>query len=98
MTTQDKVLGVMQLDTKFERIPGDIGNVESYDFPAKVKIVSGASVQRVVIECDYDKLRLFGTVSKRNCPGSECAGFSFIPAANPFGLRYDPRPYRNYDG
>ncbi len=52
MTTQDKVLGIMQLDTKFERIPGDIGNVASYDFPAKVKIVSGASVQRVVVEGD----------------------------------------------
>ncbi len=52
MTTQDRILGIMQLDTKFERIPGDIGNVASYDFPAKIKIVSGASVQRVVVEGD----------------------------------------------
>jgi hypothetical protein len=43
---------MMQLDTRFPRIPGDIGNPESYDFPVNIKIVSGASVQRVVMEGD----------------------------------------------
>lgn len=52
MTLPQKVLGIMQLDTRFPRIPGDIGNPESYDFPVKIKIVSGASVQRVVVEGD----------------------------------------------
>ncbi len=52
MISQQKVLGIMQLDTRFPRIPGDIGNPESYDFPVKVKIVSGASVKRVVVEGD----------------------------------------------
>ncbi len=64
MTTQQKVLGIMQLDTKFERIPGDIGNVASYDFPAKVKIVSGANVQRVVIEGDPTLITLFIEAAK----------------------------------
>ncbi len=64
MTSQQKVLGVMQLDTKFERIPGDIGNVESYDFPAKIKIVSGASVQRVVLEGDPSLITPFLEAAK----------------------------------
>ncbi|MCP4416863.1 MAG: aspartate/glutamate racemase family protein [Chloroflexi bacterium] len=64
MSSQQKVLGVMQLDTKFERIPGDIGNVESYDFPAKVKIVSGASVQRVVVESDPTLITPFMEAAK----------------------------------
>ena len=52
MSSTQKVLGIMQLDTRFPRIPGDIGNPESYDFPVNIKIVSGASVQRVVMEGD----------------------------------------------
>jgi len=63
-TNQNKVLGIMQLDTKFERIPGDIGNVVSYDFPAKVKIVSGASVQRVVVDGDPTLVEPFMQAAK----------------------------------
>lgn len=64
MSSQQKFLGVMQLDTKFERIPGDIGNVESYDFLAKVKFVSGASVQRVVVESDPTLITPFMEAAK----------------------------------
>jgi len=63
-TNQKRVLGIMQLDTKFERIPGDIGNVASYDFPAKVKIVSGASVQRVVLDGDPTLVEPFMAAAK----------------------------------
>lgn len=52
MATQDKRLGIMQLDTRFPRIPGDIGNPESYDFPVEIRIIPGASVERVVVEGD----------------------------------------------
>lgn len=40
------------LDTDFPRIPGDIGNALTFDFPVLYKIVKGASVQRVVNEGD----------------------------------------------
>lgn len=59
MASQQKVLGIMQLDTRFPRIQGDIGNHESYDFPVNIKIVSGASVQRVVMEGDPTLLAPF---------------------------------------
>ncbi|MCP4361131.1 MAG: aspartate/glutamate racemase family protein [Chloroflexi bacterium] len=64
MTSQQKVLGVMQLDTQFPRIPGDIGNPESYDFPINVKVVPGASVERMVVEGDPALLDLFMETAK----------------------------------
>jgi hypothetical protein len=45
-------LGILLLDTVFPRIPGDVGNALSYDYPVVFKTVSGATVQRVVYEAD----------------------------------------------
>jgi hypothetical protein len=45
MISPNKTLGIMQLDTRFPRIRGDIANRESYAFPVNIKIVSGANVQ-----------------------------------------------------
>ena len=64
MAAQDLILGVMQLDTKFERIPGDIGNAASYDFPVNIKIVTGANVQRVVIDGDPSLITPFLEAAK----------------------------------
>ena len=41
-------LGILMLDTQFPRIPGDIGNAQTWPFPVHYKIVRGASVKRVV--------------------------------------------------
>ncbi len=41
-------LGILSLDTAFERIIGDIGNPESYSFPALVHIVAGADSHVIV--------------------------------------------------
>ena len=41
-------LGILMLDTRFPRIPGDIGNAMTWPFPVHYKIVEGASAQRVV--------------------------------------------------
>ncbi|KAA9394053.1 aspartate/glutamate racemase family protein [Kocuria coralli] len=38
----------MMLDTAFERIPGDIGNPESFDYPVVLQVVPGASVERAL--------------------------------------------------
>ncbi len=36
------------LDTRFPRIPGDVGNPESYPFPIRTRVVPGATVARVL--------------------------------------------------
>ena len=43
-------LGILMLDAQFPRIPGEVGNALTWDFPVHYKIVRGASPQRVVKE------------------------------------------------
>jgi hypothetical protein len=52
-------LGILLLDTVFPRIPGDVGNAQSYDYPVVLKTVPGATVQRVVYEADASLLNDF---------------------------------------
>ena len=54
-----KTLGLLMLDTRFPRVPGDIGNPASFDFPVRYKTVRGASPQRVVRERDPVLLQPF---------------------------------------
>ena len=41
-------VGILMLDAKFPRIPGDMGNATSWNFPVHYKIVRGASPDLVV--------------------------------------------------
>ena len=41
-------VGVLMLDTRFPRIPGDIGNPSTFDFPVRYHRVRGASPDLVV--------------------------------------------------
>jgi Asp/Glu/hydantoin racemase len=43
-------LGILMLEARFPRIPGDMGNAETWPFPVLYKVVRGASPQRVVLE------------------------------------------------
>ena len=43
-------LGILMLDAKFPRIPGDMGNGTTWPFPVLYRVVSGASPERVVLE------------------------------------------------
>ncbi|MEO0911591.1 MAG: aspartate/glutamate racemase family protein [Pseudomonadota bacterium] len=43
-------LGILMLEARFPRIPGDMGNAATWDFPVHYRIVRGASPQRVVRE------------------------------------------------
>jgi hypothetical protein len=43
-------VGILMLETRFPRIPGDMGNAETWPFPVLYKVVSGASPRRVVRE------------------------------------------------
>jgi hypothetical protein len=45
-------LGILMLDTSFPRIPGDVGNPLSYEYPVLLRTVRGATVQRVVYDAD----------------------------------------------
>jgi Asp/Glu/hydantoin racemase len=41
-------LGVLMLDTRFDRIMGDVANPDSYPFPVRCQVVHGADPTRVV--------------------------------------------------
>jgi Asp/Glu/hydantoin racemase len=41
-------LGILMLDARFPRIPGDVGNATTWPFPVLYKVVHGASPERVV--------------------------------------------------
>jgi Asp/Glu/hydantoin racemase len=43
-------LGILMLEARFPRIPGDMGNATTWPFPVLYKVVRGASPQRVVRE------------------------------------------------
>ena len=50
--TYGESVGILMLDTRFPRIPGDVGNATTFDFPVRYKVVRGASPSRVVLERD----------------------------------------------
>ncbi len=41
-------LGILMLDTQFPRIPGDVGNAETWPFPVQYGVVRGATPQAIV--------------------------------------------------
>jgi Asp/Glu/hydantoin racemase len=43
-------LGILKLDTRFPRPPGDTGNAVTFPFPVRYAVVAGASPRRVVCE------------------------------------------------
>ena len=45
-------IGILMLDTKFERFNGDIGNAQTWPFPVQYKIVHGAVPNKVVDTLD----------------------------------------------
>lgn len=52
-------IGILLLETSFPRIPGDIGNSTTFDFPVNYKVVFGATSRRVVQEQDPKLLKYF---------------------------------------
>ena len=41
-------LGILMLEARFPRIPGDMGNARTWPFPVLLRVVAGASPERVV--------------------------------------------------
>lgn len=58
-TLENRPLGILQLDTRFPRIPGDVANPASYSFPVKIKVVPGADFTRAEKVGDREILALF---------------------------------------
>ena len=46
-TVYGATVGVLMLETRFPRIPGDIGNGATWPFPVLYKVVRGATARRV---------------------------------------------------
>ena len=59
-----RTLGVLMLETSFLRIPGDIGNPETFDFPVEYAVVAGADPRRVVWEQDERLVQLFADAAR----------------------------------
>lgn len=51
-------LGILSLDTQFPRILGDVGNTDSYPFPAMVKVIDGADATKIVVDGLPDEVLL----------------------------------------
>ena len=43
-------LGILMLDARFPRIPGDMGNATTWPFPVLYRVVRGASPEKVVLQ------------------------------------------------
>ena len=54
-----EAVGILTLDTVFPRIPGDVGNATTFDFPVRFSVVRRASPKRVVHEQDPALLKPF---------------------------------------
>jgi hypothetical protein len=52
-------VGILMLDTQFPRIPGDMGNASTFDFPVRYHRVAGASPDRVVRQGQRELLPSF---------------------------------------
>ncbi len=57
-------IGILMLNTQFPRIPGEMGNASTWDFPVLYKVVKGASPHRVVREADPTLLEPFINAAK----------------------------------
>jgi hypothetical protein len=77
-------IGVLMLEARFPRIPGDMGNARTFPFPVLYHVVPGASPLRVVREPDADLLRPFIAGAR----ALEAAGVQAITTNCGFLIRY----------
>jgi Asp/Glu/hydantoin racemase len=52
-------LGILMLETRFPRLPGDIGHERTFDFPVQRRVVRGATPERIVRGHDPAALQPF---------------------------------------
>lgn len=54
-----RFLGVLMLDTRFPRLPGDVGHAGSFGMPVRHRVIEGASPRRIVQQDDRALLEPF---------------------------------------
>jgi Asp/Glu/hydantoin racemase len=59
-----QAVGILTLDTQFPRIPGDIGNASTFNFPVRLSVVKDATIPRVVKRTDFALLKPFIEAAK----------------------------------
>lgn len=52
-------VGILCLDTTFDKIPGHIRNPQTFDFPISLKVVRGATPERLILRSDPALLQPF---------------------------------------
>lgn len=68
-------LGILMLDTRFPRIPGDIGNALTWPFPVQYRIVRGASPD-MAVRGDADALTAPFIAAGRDLVAQGCDGIA----------------------
>lgn len=53
---KEATIGIIKLDTKFERILGDIGNPKTWKFPVIFQTMEGVFPEKVIFNSDYEVL------------------------------------------
>ena len=57
-------VGILMMDAKIPRLPGDIGNAYTFDFPVRYKVVSNSTAERVILNPDVTLLDVFVEAAK----------------------------------
>lgn len=57
--SQGSVVGILMQDRKIPRIPGDVGNGFTYDFPVMFYTVQGSNGSRIIERTDYSLVEKF---------------------------------------
>lgn len=52
-------IGILMLDVLIPRLPGDIGNGYTFDFPVRYKVVSSSTAERVILNPDFTLVNNF---------------------------------------
>ena len=52
-------VGILIMETRFPRVPGDIGNALTWPFPVLYKVIGGATHQTVIVDKAKDLLEAF---------------------------------------
>ena len=57
-------IGLLMLDTDFPRVPGDVGNAETWPFPLLYRVVRGATARKAVDQRSPEALKAFIAAGK----------------------------------
>lgn len=79
-------LGILMLDTRFPRPPGDVGHAASWRMPVRYRSVPGASPQRVVRQRDPTLLQPFVEAAR----ALEAEGAAAITTGCGFLIQFQP--------